>query len=381
MEKRNFIKYFLLFSIILITVEISSFLIISKLENHRWIKSIILNQENSNVELNKIKKKYRDILPYIRDPNNFKNSNNYIISYDPSHLLYTIVNPYSFNNLENILIQGDSWAEIANKKKVYDYVKMESNKKSFGIINAGITSYSPSPMSVQLFILRKDFKVYPTVIIAIIDQTDIADELYRYNTPDWSENKINYFDLEHEEPLIRVFSGKSFSIVKIFNIAKIFFVSKKKKFNGDNSKTLKYFFQRAKIFISGTPTVLFPLVNGVSDNDKKIFTERINNYIDIAFQDKNLKKIIFVTHPHKNHLTKNNKKYKAEVGQLIKEIIVNSNYKDKINHIDFYRKDKAVLEQQNINNVFHKDDVYSHLTEEMYLNYYYPYILNNINIK
>ena len=86
----------------------------------------------------------------------------------------------------------------------YNYLKKESNKNNLGLINAGISSYSPSPMSIQLFILRKDFNIFPNIIIAIIDQTDIADEIYRYNNPDWSENKINYFDFEHEEPLVQV---------------------------------------------------------------------------------------------------------------------------------------------------------------------------------
>ena len=188
---------------------------------------------------------------------------------------------------------------------------------------------------------------------------------------------INYFDFEHEAPLVKVFASNNLSLIKLFNIGKIFFTAKKKKFDGKNIETVKYFFQRIKIFMKGIPTVLFPLVNGFSDGDKLIFTERVNNYIDIAFQDKNLKKIIFVTHPHKNHLVKNNEKYKSEIGSVISKIIESSIYKNKIKHIDFYQKDRALLENQDINKMFLKDDVYSHLTEEMYINYYFPYILNN----
>ena len=117
-----------------------------------------------------------------------------MVSYDSSHLLYTTINEYSSARSKNILIQGDSWAERASSVGAYNYLKKESKKNNLGLINAGISSYSPSPMSIQLFILRKDFNIFPNTIVAIIDQTDIADEIYRYNTPDWSENKINYFD-------------------------------------------------------------------------------------------------------------------------------------------------------------------------------------------
>ena len=129
--------------------------------------------------------------------------------------------------------------------------------------------------------------------------------------------------------------------------------------------------------MKGIPTVLFPLINGFSENDKLIFTERVKNYIDIVFQDQKMKKLIFVTHPHKNHLVDNDEKYKSEIGSVISEIVENSIYKNKIKHIDFYKKDRASLEDQDISKMFLKDDVYSHLTDEMYVNYYLPYILKN----
>ena len=377
MKPKKTIFYLLSFIIVFSIIEFASHILITKLEKHRFVKSIISAHKNNNEDINKIKKKYRDILPYIRDPNKFKNSNDYMVSYDPSHLLYTTINVYSSVRSKNILIQGDSWAERLSSVGAYNYLKKQSNKNNLGLINAGISSYSPSPMSIQLFILRKDFNIFPNTIIAIIDQTDIADEIYRYNTPDWSENKINYFDFEHEEPLVHVFASNNLSIVKLFNISKIFFTAKKKKFNNNNVKTVKYFFQRIKIFMRGIPTVLFPLINGFSESDKLIFTERVKNYIDIVFQDQKMEKLIFVTHPHKNHLADNDKKYKSEIGTVISEIIENSIYKNKIKHIDFYKKDRAPLDDQDINKMFIKDDVYSHLTDEMYVNYYLPYILKN----
>ena len=39
-------------------------------------------------------------------------------------------------------------------------------------------------MASQLFILKKEFNINPTILISIIDQTDIGDELYRYRSLD-----------------------------------------------------------------------------------------------------------------------------------------------------------------------------------------------------
>jgi hypothetical protein len=377
-NKKKIFNYLLLFLIIFLLFEVFAYFVVFKLENHRFIKSIIKEKNNTNENFKKIKKKYRDILPYIRDPNNFNNLNDYLISYDPSHLIFTVVNPYKLSNLSNILIQGDSWAEKSNKKTIFEYLKNTSKKKNVGLINAGISSYSPSPMSVQLFILRKDFKLNPTTIIAIIDQTDIGDEIYRYNTPSWSGNKVNYFNLEHEAPLAEIFTSTNFSLFKLISLGKLYFTTKKNKLDGNTLLTLKYIYKRISNFFNGIPAVLSPLVNGLSDNEKIIFEERINNYIQVVFQDKNLETLIFVTHPHKNHLISNNKKYKSEVGILINKILEKSKYKQNIRHINFFEQRENISEFKNINDMFEKD-IYSHLTDEMYLKYYYPYILQNLN--
>ena len=63
-------------------------------------------------------------------------------------------------------------------------VKKFGDKKKVGLINAGIGSYSPTLMNIQLDVLQEDFKIFPDIVIAYIDQTDIGDEncRYKYNT-------------------------------------------------------------------------------------------------------------------------------------------------------------------------------------------------------
>ena len=49
-----------------------------------------------------------------------------------------------------------------------------------GFINAGVTSYSPTLMRLQMDFLEKDFGIKPNIVVAYIDQTDLGDENCRY---------------------------------------------------------------------------------------------------------------------------------------------------------------------------------------------------------
>ena len=90
-----------------------------------------------------------------------------------------------FNKLNNstsdkiILFQGDSWFEQINGlQKVKDY--LANTQKNIKIINAGISSFSPSLMNVQFTILENDFDIKPDIVVVYVDQTDIGDEFCRY---------------------------------------------------------------------------------------------------------------------------------------------------------------------------------------------------------
>ena len=54
----------------------------------------------------------------------------------------------------------------------------KDNNLSF--INAAASSYSPTLMNLQLDLLEKDFKIFPDIVVAYIDQVNIGDELCRY---------------------------------------------------------------------------------------------------------------------------------------------------------------------------------------------------------
>ena len=96
-----------------------------------------------------------------------------------------------------------------------------------------------------------------------------------------------------------------------------------------------------------------------------------------------MKKLILVTHPHRNHLIDNNnhKRFKGEVGALVNQVVSKSSYKDKILHIDFLKSHKKKL-IKNLETAFLKNDGFSHLTSKMYAEYYYPFIFSKLkNLK
>ena len=102
------------------------------------------------------------------------------IKNNPENFLFSIINGFS-KNKKNILFQGDSWIEqISLEEKSLKKIKKFSEKNSYGIINAGTSSFSPSLMMLQYEILENDFNIKPSVVVAYIDQGDIGDEICRY---------------------------------------------------------------------------------------------------------------------------------------------------------------------------------------------------------
>ena len=80
-----------------------------------------------------------------------------------------------------VLIQGDSWAEqLILGYPSFFALQIFSEQENLRFIVGGAGSFSPSLMQAQLRVLRDDFNMTPLVIVGIIDQTDIGDELCRY---------------------------------------------------------------------------------------------------------------------------------------------------------------------------------------------------------
>ena len=299
-------------------------------------------------------------------------------------LLFTTI-----NTLENkeviVLFQGDSYMQQLTSSKDNISTKLVQkfkSKKKVGFINAGIASYSPSLMSLQLDILEEDFKIFPNIIISYIDLTDFEDENCRYKN-----NKI------YENGILKSVKPESYSMYRtVFNYSRIYGLSKislsdsskiSKTFQLINFK-LKYGLKKSGIrfyrkYISNLESdkekvkkcyggeILEYLIH---DEKTKYFADQVKEYLTKMEQKKHIDKIFLVTFPHKGNF---NKILKINVADIIDSIVQD---KKNITHINF---SKTLLNDKNFNyeNIWATDQV--HLNPENYANLFMKKILEELS--
>ena len=290
-------------------------------------------------------------------------------------LLFTTI-----NNIEDkeviILFQGDSWMEQLTSPVDDNFISVKlvqqfKSQKKVGFINAGTGSYSPSLMNLQLDVLEEDFKIFPNIVITYIDQTDVGDENCRYKN-----NKIY-----KNETLVSIQPEAQLMYRDIFNYSEIYGLSK--IYLKDNSKISKTFqlinfkfkynlkkngirFYRKYISNLESDKEKLKKCYGSeiqkylidpNDSDIKYFEDSITEYIKKIEQKKHIKKLIFVTAPHKKNFYKNSDQksyYKLNVSDVVSSVIKN---KKNITHINF---SKILLNDKNFDhkNIWHVDNMH-----------------------
>ena len=326
MRKKKFFFILILIILIFLPIEFLSYLIINRINNHSFViqSKYDFQESMKNInESNKIGKDYVDLIPYFNEPEEFED---YISKSNINNSFYTSISAFKKENTENILIQGDSWAALANTKEIYSSLKNIAIKRNFGLYNAGRIGYSVSPMNVQLYLLRNKLNINPSIIITIMDQTDLGDELYRQQTLNKNTLELinTYIDYEFKKKFFNILDSSNFSFFKLLVITKEFFIYKYKQFNKDFYKTISYIISRIIYLKDEVPLIISPLVYGLEKDDKKIIQYKLNNYINNIFKNGDLKKLIIVTHPHKNHLVNDKTKFKEDIGLIIENTIFQS---------------------------------------------------------
>ena len=350
----------LLFSLVLIYLLLFSWVSIQKkyISKHNFSSNQILN----------FHKYYSSKLHHLRGKH-FK-----IDTERKEDYIFTEISKFS-NSKINFLIQGDSWAEYLITKKITKKKLNEiSKKENIGLINSGVASFSPTPMSVQLKLLKEDFNIIPDVIISFIDQTDIGDEICRYKRRIYRDSENQIIGIQRE-----IDTGAVFDYSKYYRFSEI--INNKKKFEGfvvTNyyiEKFFKEFLYRIKNFGNKSYQCKFNDISKYLYNldieDRKYFKKTLNYYISSLKNSKNIKKVYLISFPHYNHL---NKKYKVNISDIIDE----SNLPTKIEHINF----EKIISENNFlgNDLFVPDDKASHLNDETQskvIEHIFDYILRN----
>ena len=263
--------------------------------------------------------------------------------------LFTTINPF-LDGKKNILIQGDSNIEkFLISKGTYNLFNDFSKKNNFGLVISGITSYSPSLMKLQYEILKKDFNIKPNIVVAYIDQTDIGDELCRYEDKRIYDEKNNLVAVKNE-----TYSRATFDYTKINNISESVLSDNsqlRKTFKVANFY-IKYMFLRAlqkyktvekygwkdrDISKCGFRDIIKYLWSS-DDIEISFFEDRVKEYLNLLLSDQKIQKIIVVTHPHIGHVYgykikgSERKYFTINVSDIIKKIVKNEK---KIYHLNF----------------------------------------------
>jgi hypothetical protein len=169
--------------------------------------------------------KYSEHLHHIREENTL---NSLFKKPEVEDLLFTSIVDIK-NKKEVILFQGDSWMEQLTSPVDDNFISVKlvqqfKSKKKIGFLNAGTGSYSPSLMNLQLDVLEKDFEIFPSIVIAYIDQTDIGDENCRYKNNKIYKNGI----LKSIQPEAQLMYRDIFNYSEIYGLSKINLANKSK---------------------------------------------------------------------------------------------------------------------------------------------------------
>ena len=293
---------------------------------------------------------------------------NEVDAQNPSSLMFDKIG----DGTSCVIIQGDSWAEQYRTDNSKEYLtNFCKEQKQFKFILAGTGSYSPSIMTSQLFLLRNDFDHNPEYLIAIIDQTDIGDEICRYKKLRKKENgrvivgpedknSIEYNSSFYIMDNFKMFFSDNYSIIKVLNYFKNNYIQKR------NQKKYKIRCKKDQI--------LNPLKRGLTDSEEKYMITILNDYFNEAFSSPTLKKLIVITHPHMKHLSG---EYIVNISELVYKAKLQSIYNKNIEIVSFLKNFKDFL-RDDMNEVFVENDAYSHLQDSYFLTNILPKVLDEI---
>lgn len=284
------------------------------------------------------------------------------------------VNDYLFtkigDNNHQILVQGDSWIEqMLSYESSYQLLKKSASRNKVQYLLAGISSYSPTLMTVQLQVLRDDFNVNPKIIVAYIDQTDIGDEVCRYRNkievdpngklkilPNDLQVKRGY-DYEYDIQRINVLDSDEIALFRFAGLAKL-----------DIKR--RFFTPKGGC---GWEQISNPLYSKMTEDEKVYFVERVKKYIEEVFSNSDsVDKLILVTHFHRGHVFKN---YSLDVAELVSMAVEQSGYKKRIQTMAFTGSRYPGFSDQEL---FIEGDRASHLKETPHSEIFTREIINSI---
>lgn len=283
----------------------------------------------------------------------------------PESLMFTVIG----DGPRRVLVQGDSWAEqFIASKPTRELLRDFAARDSDTFVLAGTTSYAPSPMTVQLRTLRAEFGVKADVVIAVIDQTDVGDELCRYRPQrqhvngtlvvrPFPFNSTEVYALRKPFAQQDIIDADDWALVKLVRLARI---------------RIAALLDRA----DRTPkcpweAIARPLREGVSPQDRQYFLSVLDDYVEMVFAAPETTHLFLVTHRHRLHATG---EYRLDVGDLLREEVSRSRHGSRITIVDFPHDTRTSADA----GIYVDGDPASHLTDEAHAKFYVPAVLKSL---
>jgi len=335
-------------------------------------------------------KKYSSKIHHIRDMHAL---NNLFKKDQLNDLLFTKINEISEKE-KIVLLQGDSWMDqiVFSHDKNYPSLKLLQEyglEKKIEFINGGTSSFSPSLMNLQLDILEEDFEIFPNIVIAYIDQTDIGDENCRYKSRKiFSNGKLSavkpesyshtIWDYTRIYDLVRISISYQSKIIRTFHILNFRLNHGFMRLITKIKKKIENNFRKNEVIKCHMPIIENYLINSTKDQ-VDYFSNTVENYLKKLESKKHIKKIFLITFPHKKHLIEieNETTYRLNVSEIVENATMNSK---KATHINFSNSlEKIILNNNkyNFENIWKNDNI--HLKSEAHADIFINNILKELN--
>lgn len=284
-------------------------------------------------------------------------------------------------NCKVILLQGDSWAhnlELHASDILFENMTNGGHK----IISAGTSSFSMSNYAAQLNYLINQKNIVPNTILVLTDQTDLGDELCRYQP-------YTKTDREQGRPYIRVKMEEPFKSFGYNYEARLALINANWATPriGILARHLSYTFSKSiyarwirakfgnviksrtsrslgiyKIFYESACfendlNILDPLkTRNTAANT--LYIKTIRNYIKTA-KISGVKRVIFFTHPHLKHLEEGDREYEVNIKDLVETALAGLKETESIEveHVYLTPNFSQALSKEDY---FDMSDLYSH---------------------
>jgi hypothetical protein len=274
----------------------------------------------------------------------------------------------------------------------FNLIQQFGKKRKIAFVNAGTTSHSPAIMNLQLDVLEDDFEIFPDIVIAYINQTDIGDEICRYKKNKVYKNGIldsikqetdfmgpGWFNYSRVYGLSKIYLNDNSKIKKTFQLINYKFTyNLKRSSKRIYIKFISYFVKDKENLRKCYWNEMERYLIKPSVEDINYFSSTIEEYLKKIAEKKHIKKVILVTFPHKKHFYKNSDGktfYSFNVSDLVEDIVKN---KKNIKHINF---SKILLNDNSFNyeNIWSRDGI--HLNKNEQANLFVQKILDELLVR